>query len=240
MNGFGNKEIVQKMYEIVLNNKELDKSGLFVDKNYVEEFNNTNKLLFEAFPDIKFTLKDIFQDSDKVVTFYDWSGTHQRLYRNISPTHKKVTVEGISIYELKDGKITHNIAYPDKLSFFQQLGLISQDFLNNKQSPKQKVYFIDEFKIPKKSHDDFKTKLDYNRHFIKKIEEFVNDEVVVQINDSSTMINLITIAIWENQQSLDNAKKMVQKEYQRIGFNPTEFNQKHDIEMIRGIYSSID
>ena len=124
-----NKEVIQSMYEIVLNKKELDKSQRFVAADYVEHFNNANKPLFEAFPDIEFSIKEIFGDDNKVITVYDWSGTHKKHYRNIPPTGKRITVEGISIYELRDGRIIDNVAKPDKFSFFQQLELIPENFL---------------------------------------------------------------------------------------------------------------
>jgi len=240
MNRLKNREIIQEMYKTTLNQKQFDKSDLFVDKDYVEEFNSANKPLFTAFPDIKFTIKEIFEDGNKVVTLYDWSGTHKYEFHNIAATHKNVTVEGMSIYELENGKITHNVAKPDKLSLFQQLGVIPQDFLNNNTNPKEAVYFIDEFEIPKKSFHDFKEKLDYNRSYIKNLEGFIKDDVMIQKEDSSQMIILTTIAVWENQKSLDKAKKLVQSEYKRIGFNPTKFHQKLNIKMSRRTYSLLE
>ncbi|WP_162623235.1 ester cyclase [Confluentibacter sediminis] len=238
MEALKNKEIVKEMYEIVLNQKQIDNVNLFLDDDYIEEFNNTNKLLFTAFPDITFTIKEIFGDGNKVVTIYDWSGTHQKKYNNITPTNKKITVEGISIYELKNGKIIDNKAHPNKLSFLQQLGLVPKDFNNIKSNLEEEIYFIDEFEIPKKSFVAFKEKLDYNRAFIKNIEGFIEDNVIAKKNNSTT-IYLTTIAVWQNQESLDNAKKMVQAEYKRIGFNPSEFNKILNIKMTRGIYSRI-
>ncbi len=227
------------MYDIVLNKKELDKSKIFVDKDYVEHFNNTNKPLFKAFPDIEFTIKEIFGEGNKVITVYDWRGTHQHPYRNIPPTGKKITVDGVSIYELRNGKIINNVAKPDKVSFFQQLGLIPNNFIE-KGTAKSKVYFVDEFVIPKKSYKTFKEKLDYNRNFIKNIEGFINDEVLLQNNELGSIVNLTTIAVWESQEKLDNAKKLVQDKYDKIGFDPEEFNKEYNIEMERGIFYSID
>lgn len=88
------------------------------------QLNNANKPLFDAFPDIKFSIKELFGEGNKVITVYNWRGTHKNHYRNIPPTGKRITVEGINIYELRDGKVIDNVAKPDKFSFFQQLGLI--------------------------------------------------------------------------------------------------------------------
>lgn len=127
-----NKEIVSRMYQTLLNQKQLDQSNLFISNEYIEVFSNANKPLLNAFPDIQFTIKEIVEEGNKVITWYDWSGTHQNEYQKIPATHKKITVEGISIYELKNGKIISSVAKPDKLSFFLQLGIIPGDFNKRK------------------------------------------------------------------------------------------------------------
>lgn len=129
MTTISNKEIVSRMYQTILNQKQFDQSSQFIDMGYLEEFTNANDPLFKAFPDLQFKIKEIFEDENKVITLYDWSGTHQNEYQKIPATHKKVTVEGISIYELRNGKIINSTAKPDKLSFFLQLGVISNDFI---------------------------------------------------------------------------------------------------------------
>ncbi|WP_170137032.1 ester cyclase [Tenacibaculum gallaicum] len=55
----------------------------------MKEFNTTNKQLLSAFPDIEFTINEIFGDVNNVITLYNWSGTHKNIYSNILPTDKK-------------------------------------------------------------------------------------------------------------------------------------------------------
>ncbi|WP_461534204.1 ester cyclase [Sinomicrobium sp.] len=125
-----NKEVVSAMYQTFLNQKQLDSLDQFVDADYIDEFKAVNRALMLAFRDIHFSIKEIFEDGDKVVTVYEWSGTHQNDYQKIPATNKRVIVDGISIYELKNGKIINSIAKPNKLSFFIQLGIIPEDFLS--------------------------------------------------------------------------------------------------------------
>lgn len=238
MQTISNKEIVTNMYETILNEKRLHQLAGFIDEDYLEEFNNF-QLLFKAFPDIMFTIKEIFEDGNKVITLYYWNGTHQNEYHNIPATHKNITVEGISIYKLKDGKIIHNTAKPDRLSFFLQLGIIPADFMKNNSAKQNAVYFVDEFEIPKESYRQFKEKLDYNRNFIKNLDGFQKDKVIKKTDESDT-ITIITVAIWKDENSLNQAKKSVQAEYEKIRFNPLEFNQKLNIKMKRGIYSQLN
>lgn len=233
-----NKEIVTNMYQNVLNQKKLEMLDQFIYSGYSEAFIRNNKPLMTAFPDIQFTIKEIFEDENRVITLYNWSGTHLYKYQNISPTNKKVTVEGISFYTLKNGKIINSIAKPDKLSFFSQLEIIPADLIQKNTIKHDWVYFVDEFEISQKAYEKFKEKLDYNRIFIKKLNGFVRDEVIMKTN-SSNNITIMTIAIWENEQSLIEAKKSVQEEYKRINFNPTEFNKNLNIKMKRDIYSHL-
>jgi len=128
-----NEEIVKEMYQEVLNRKNMEKSNVYISEEYLPKFNDANKILFKAFPDIKFSIKEIYSKENKVVTFYNWTGTHQNDYKNIPSTGKKINVEGVSIYVLQNGRIINNRAMPDKFMFFQQLGLIGED-LSGKNS----------------------------------------------------------------------------------------------------------
>jgi len=234
-----NKESVSEMYKNILNEKKLERLPEFIDEKYLSDFRKLNQPLLDAFPDIHFTIREIFQDEEKVVTIYNWTGKHQKEYNKIPATHKNVKVDGISIYELKNGKIISSTAKPDKLSFFLQLGVIPEDFMNKNTANHNAVYFVDEFEIPEKSYKKFKEKLDYNRNFIKTLDGFIKDEIIKNI-DNPSKINIITIAVWKDQKSLDNAKELVKAEYERIDFNPAEFTQELNVKMKRGIYSNLE
>ncbi|WP_276167356.1 ester cyclase [Zobellia alginiliquefaciens] len=124
-----NKEIIKEMYDVILNRKEKDKANKYIDNEYLPKFNDVNKTLFESFPDILFEIEKIYSDNDNIVTFYNWAGTHTSDYRNIAATGKNIKVKGVSVYVLEDGKVINSKAMPDKLMFFQQLGLIPEDLL---------------------------------------------------------------------------------------------------------------
>jgi len=124
-----NKEIIKEMYDVILNRKEKEKANKYIDNEYLLKFNDANRTLFESFPDILFEIENVYGDNDNIVTFYNWTGTHKNDYKNIAPTGKNIKVTGVSVYLLKNGKVINSIAIPDKLIFFQQLGLIPKDLL---------------------------------------------------------------------------------------------------------------
>jgi steroid delta-isomerase-like uncharacterized protein len=87
-----------------------------------EEFANR---LRGAFPDQAIEVEDAFGTGDKVVL--RWSGvmTHTGDQLGIPPTNKKVKVTGITIAEIKNGKIIRGWDNWDQLALMQQLGVVA-------------------------------------------------------------------------------------------------------------------
>ena len=108
--------------------------------------------------------------------------------------------------------------------------------INNKM---KKQILIDKFFIPENSVEEFNQRMKYNRDFIKNIPGFIKDEVFVQTVEDGSLI-VITVATWENQESLTRARDVVQNEYKRIGFNPVEFYQRLNIKMERGVFQNME
>ena len=99
-----------------------------------------------------------------------------------------------------------------------------------------KQIFIDKFIIPAIAEKEFTEQMNYNRNFIKKLDGFIKDTVYKRTGDAGNLV-VITIAIWDGTEVLEKAKQAVQAEYQRIGFNPSEFMAKLNITMERDIYN---
>ena len=77
-----------------------------------------------AFPDFKFTVLDLIAENDKVVACWNISGTHQGEYRGVAPTGKKISVDGITINQLANGKIMDSYVSWDLWGLMQQLGAV--------------------------------------------------------------------------------------------------------------------
>jgi predicted transcriptional regulator len=113
---------------------------------------------------------------------------------------------------------------------------VKMDTLKIQTENKETVYFIDKFFVPKNSIEEFTRRMNYNRGFIKNLDGFIKDEIYEQ-KDEEGNLTIITIAAWQSQEDLNNAKSIVQDEYKRIDFNPTEFTKRLNIKMERGIYT---
>ena len=82
----------------------------------------------EAFPDLSFTVDDIFASGDKVVIRWTAQGTFENEFMGQQPTHEKGDpVHGIGIDRFdEDGRIAEAWAQWDVLTFMRQLGMFPE------------------------------------------------------------------------------------------------------------------
>jgi steroid delta-isomerase-like uncharacterized protein len=85
------------------------------------EFAQLHNRLRGAFPDIKITLEDVFGDGDKVVARWSGEMTHTGDQMGMPATNIRVHVTGITIAEIKNGKIVRGWDNWDQLAMMQQL-----------------------------------------------------------------------------------------------------------------------
>ena len=80
-----------------------------------------------AFPDVHFTVHDVIAEGDKVVRHFTQHGTHtgELTWWNLPPTGKEISVTGIMIDRIEDGKIAERWLNMDMLGMMQQLGVAS-------------------------------------------------------------------------------------------------------------------
>ena len=132
-----NKSIVRRMYEEVWNKRNLEAAKeLIAPSHAVQLFDAAdsgvgpeayarNVVQFvRAFPDLKFTVVDMVAENEKVVAFWNISGTHKGEFRGIAATGKKVSVDGITMIQLADGIIMDSYVSMDMWSMMRQLGAI--------------------------------------------------------------------------------------------------------------------
>ena len=81
-----------------------------------------------AFADARFDIDEMFGSDDRVVVRWTLHATNTGPWERagLSPTQKKAVVRGISLYRLRDGKITETRNLTDLLALFTQLGTIEQ------------------------------------------------------------------------------------------------------------------
>ena len=77
-----------------------------------------------AFPDLRIDIEDAFTVADKVVLRYISHGTQTGAYYDIPPSGKTVAVRGITIFQIKNGKIKTEWTEYDRLGVMRQIGAL--------------------------------------------------------------------------------------------------------------------
>lgn len=78
-----------------------------------------------AFSHAQSVVEDQVAEGDRVVSRLTFTGTHTGLWMGIAPTGKPVTVKGMALYRLTDGKIAAQWTIGDTLGLLQQLGAVA-------------------------------------------------------------------------------------------------------------------
>ena len=76
-----------------------------------------------AFPDANCTVDEVIAEGDKIVVRWTGRGTNNGALGTNPPTHKKVTVTGVDILKVANGKIAECDTIYDAAGMLQQLGL---------------------------------------------------------------------------------------------------------------------
>ena len=130
-----NKNIIRRLYDEVWNRRKLDLVAELISPSHAlnDPFVNGSQIgpelyrrrileLTASFPDMRFTLDDLIAEKEKVVASWVISATHDGEFMNIPATGKKVSVEGITIHFIRDGKILDSNARWDAVGLLRQLG----------------------------------------------------------------------------------------------------------------------
>jgi steroid delta-isomerase-like uncharacterized protein len=79
---------------------------------------------FAAFPDMHETTEDVIAEGDRVARRVRWTGTQSGAMMGIPATGKRVSVEGMRVFRVADGRVAEEWAQDDMLGMMQQLGLV--------------------------------------------------------------------------------------------------------------------
>jgi steroid delta-isomerase-like uncharacterized protein len=131
-----NKALVRRFYEEVFNQRNLALVDHLFTTTHVfhnppttlhgrEEFKQLLSVYITAFPDARFTVEDEIAEGERVASRYTFRGTHQGELMGIPPTGKPVTVTGMIINRIVNGKSEEGWLNFDALGMLQQLGVVA-------------------------------------------------------------------------------------------------------------------
>lgn len=131
-----NSSVVRQFIETVLNRGEVDAAEEFFWEDMVEQvplpgqrpgvegLKGALRGLRDAFPDMYWTVQEQIAEGDKVVSRFEWTGTHRGTFLGVPATDRPVTVWGMVIDCFNDGKIKDTRIIMDTLGLMMQLGVV--------------------------------------------------------------------------------------------------------------------
>jgi steroid delta-isomerase-like uncharacterized protein len=129
-----NKTIVRRYLETAWNKKDSTIVDELVAPDFVQHAANVPpgregvkkffQMVYSGIPDARFTLDNIMAEGEQVATRFRVSGTQSGPFLGIPPTGKSLTITGMALLILREGKITENWNELDMLGALRQLGVI--------------------------------------------------------------------------------------------------------------------
>jgi len=127
-----NKAVVLRFFNEILNSKKLEvidqifhpeyvNHGLPIKSKGPKAMKEITNMMFSAFPDLRITVEGVIAEGSSTATRGYSVGTHEGEFMGIPPTHKKVTIPYIDVWEVKDGKLFENWIQMDFVGLMEQL-----------------------------------------------------------------------------------------------------------------------
>jgi uncharacterized protein len=102
---------------VTYDNVAVHLQGINDVRNYFSEY-------ITGFTNRDFKVLEIYGQGERVIKRWSFTGTHTGDFAGIKPTGKRITVEGVTIARMVNGKITEERDYADDLGLMQKLGVI--------------------------------------------------------------------------------------------------------------------
>ena len=78
-----------------------------------------------AFPDWRVRIEDVVVENDTAAMRWSGQVTHEGPFHGIPATSKHITVSGINLYRIEDGRVAQEWEQMDSLGMLAQLGVLS-------------------------------------------------------------------------------------------------------------------
>jgi steroid delta-isomerase-like uncharacterized protein len=134
-----NKAVLRRVFEEVWNKGNLSLVDELFAPNYEDHDPSTPDfgrgpesekkratLYRNAFPDLRLTIEDIIAEGDTVMARWSCRGTHKGDLGGIAPTGKQISISGVTVARLSNGKLAEAHVNWDALGLMQQLGVVPE------------------------------------------------------------------------------------------------------------------
>jgi len=97
------------------------------------------------------------------------------------------------------------------------------------------VVLIDRFIVPAQSTESFLAEVRKSAAFLRTLPGFV-EGFVYEKTDGEASSNVVTTAVWKDEEAYRNAKSAAAEGFRKIGFNPQEIMKNLNVSIERAVY----
>jgi steroid delta-isomerase-like uncharacterized protein len=135
--GVSNTELIRWAFE-QLNRRDISALRQLWDDETVQRFPDRTcrgrdeiaayfEEAFAAIPDWNMQALSIAEDGDEVFAHWHLEGTHQGPLLGIEATGRKLAVDGMDHFVLRDGRVVSNFIVFDQMQYARQIGMMPPD-----------------------------------------------------------------------------------------------------------------
>ena len=129
-------DMVRAFIEEVLNQGQIDAAERFFWEDMVEQvpfpgqgpgiegLKDVVRGMRAAFPDMHWRVEEQLTEGDRVLTRFEWTGTHRGAFLGVDATERSVKVWGMVIDRFQEGRIKETRLIMDTLGLMIQLGAV--------------------------------------------------------------------------------------------------------------------
>jgi steroid delta-isomerase-like uncharacterized protein len=130
------RSVVRGFIEDVINQGNIDAADQYFWEDMVEQvpfpgqgpgiegLKDVLRMMRSAFPDMHWTIEEQIAEGDRVMTRFEWTGTHQGNFLGVPATGRAVKTWGMVIDRLEEGRIKDTRILMDALGLMMQLGAV--------------------------------------------------------------------------------------------------------------------
>jgi len=86
-----------------------------------QAFRNFYAAIRRAVPDARYEIDDLIGEGDRVVVRWRMLGTHEGDFEGIAPTGRAITLKGIAIYRVQDGRLMERWVVSDLHGLLEEI-----------------------------------------------------------------------------------------------------------------------
>jgi len=129
-----NSQCVRDFVEEVLNQGNIEAAGRFFWEDMVEQvpfpgqgpglagLKEVLRGMRAGFPDMHWSVEEQLAEGDKVLTRFEWTGTHRGEFLGVPASGRSVRVWGMVVDRFQEGKIKETRIIMDVLGLMMQIG----------------------------------------------------------------------------------------------------------------------